>query len=254
VPAVQDRTEMAFLHDICSNPADDSVRLIYADWLDDRGLPGDAKRARFIRVQIGIAKMCQVPAAPLTDFRLLGRHQRLISAVDEGDYEFLVPDWTGTSPEDWSCYADGSQIIVACGYSSTHYPFTLHWRRGFVEAISLSLVDFQKDNLAATIFASHPVQHVTLMGREPMCHAAVNPWLFATTSGPPGESLWAWGLYLLSGLSAVERAYHLPSSLFYRLEGYVDKLLGLCFYRTQKQAQDALAQACVLWALNEVAA
>jgi hypothetical protein len=52
----------------------------------------------------------------------------------------------------------------------------------------------------------------------------------------------------------VERAYHLPSSLFYRLEGYVDKLLGLCFYRTQKQAQDALAQACVLWALNEVAA
>jgi uncharacterized protein (TIGR02996 family) len=62
VPAVQHPTEMAFLHDICSNPADDSVRLINADWLDDRGLPGDAKQARFIRVQIEIARQYQVTA------------------------------------------------------------------------------------------------------------------------------------------------------------------------------------------------
>jgi uncharacterized protein (TIGR02996 family) len=230
----QNPTELAFLHDICHYPADDAVRLIYADWLDDRDLPGDRERAEFIRVQCELARLCQEPVAPWTDFRLLECRRSLTSAVDHGDYEFLVPDWTGTPPGDWSWYVvDGSQLVVA----STYYPFTLHWRRGFVEAISVSLVDFQTH--AARLFASHPVQHVTLTDRQPAPHAVLD--------GVPGESLWAWGLYPLSGLIAVELAYHLPGCLYDALEGYVDNLFGWRFYRTQAEAQDALAQACVRW-------
>jgi uncharacterized protein (TIGR02996 family) len=41
--------DQAFLEDICANPADDDLRLIYADWLEDNG---DPERARFIREQI----------------------------------------------------------------------------------------------------------------------------------------------------------------------------------------------------------
>jgi uncharacterized protein (TIGR02996 family) len=43
--------EEAFLPDICANPDDITPRLMYADWLDDRGGKGDAARAEFIRLQ-----------------------------------------------------------------------------------------------------------------------------------------------------------------------------------------------------------
>src|SRR5690242_1443256 len=42
--------EEAFLRAICENPDDDLPRLVYADWLDERGDP----RGEFIRVQIGL--------------------------------------------------------------------------------------------------------------------------------------------------------------------------------------------------------
>jgi uncharacterized protein (TIGR02996 family) len=40
-----------FLREICENPEDDTVRLIYADWLDENG---DPDRAEFIRLQIAM--------------------------------------------------------------------------------------------------------------------------------------------------------------------------------------------------------
>lgn len=43
--------EEGFLHDICANPTDATPRLVYADWLDERGGKGDVERAEFIRVQ-----------------------------------------------------------------------------------------------------------------------------------------------------------------------------------------------------------
>lgn len=41
-----------FLHAICTNPEDDTVRLVYADWLDENG---DPERAEFIRLQVAQA-------------------------------------------------------------------------------------------------------------------------------------------------------------------------------------------------------
>jgi uncharacterized protein (TIGR02996 family) len=41
--------EAAFLRAICATPADDAPRLAFADWLDDRGQPGDDARAGLIR-------------------------------------------------------------------------------------------------------------------------------------------------------------------------------------------------------------
>jgi uncharacterized protein (TIGR02996 family) len=50
-----------FLRAIISNPADDGPRLVYADWLDERGQP---ERAEFIRLQIELMKAhkCKAPA------------------------------------------------------------------------------------------------------------------------------------------------------------------------------------------------
>jgi uncharacterized protein (TIGR02996 family) len=47
----------AFLRDICEHPDDDTPRLIYADWLDERGAPKDRERAEFIRVQCRLETM-----------------------------------------------------------------------------------------------------------------------------------------------------------------------------------------------------
>lgn len=48
--------ERAFLDAVCADPEALAVRLVYADWLDERRAPGDAERAEFIRVQIELAK------------------------------------------------------------------------------------------------------------------------------------------------------------------------------------------------------
>jgi uncharacterized protein (TIGR02996 family) len=42
--------EQAFLHSLLANPSDDTTRLVYADWLDDRGDP----RGTFLRVEVAI--------------------------------------------------------------------------------------------------------------------------------------------------------------------------------------------------------
>jgi len=43
--------ELAFRRDICAAPKDDTVRLVYADWLDEHD---QAERAEFVRVQVEI--------------------------------------------------------------------------------------------------------------------------------------------------------------------------------------------------------
>jgi uncharacterized protein (TIGR02996 family) len=44
----------AFLQDVLEHPEDDTPRLVYADWLEEHGLP---ERAEFIRVQCELAKL-----------------------------------------------------------------------------------------------------------------------------------------------------------------------------------------------------
>ena len=44
--------DQAFLRAICENPNDDAPRLVYADWLEERGR---AERAEYIRIQIELA-------------------------------------------------------------------------------------------------------------------------------------------------------------------------------------------------------
>lgn len=45
--------EDAFSAAILAAPRDDLPRLVFADWLDERGGPGDAARAEFIRLTVG---------------------------------------------------------------------------------------------------------------------------------------------------------------------------------------------------------
>lgn len=48
--------QVAFLKAIRANPADDTARLVYADWLDERGQSVDVLHASLIRHQVAIAR------------------------------------------------------------------------------------------------------------------------------------------------------------------------------------------------------
>jgi uncharacterized protein (TIGR02996 family) len=69
-------TEAAFLQDIIEHP-DDAPRLVFADWLDERGGPDDADRAEFIRLQCELARLAEEgPGRPARE----AREQELLTA------------------------------------------------------------------------------------------------------------------------------------------------------------------------------
>jgi uncharacterized protein (TIGR02996 family) len=70
---MSDREAQGFLAAICANPDDDTARLVYADWLDERG---QTARAEFIRVQVERAAL---PAWDGRRARLLVRELALLS-------------------------------------------------------------------------------------------------------------------------------------------------------------------------------
>ncbi|MEK6236728.1 MAG: TIGR02996 domain-containing protein [Planctomycetales bacterium] len=82
--------EKAFLAEIVENPEDDDPRLVYADWLEERGEP----RAEFIRVQCEHAQMKSVAPTLLPEWN---RENRLLHANERRWMKELRPfliNWT----------------------------------------------------------------------------------------------------------------------------------------------------------------
>jgi uncharacterized protein (TIGR02996 family) len=82
----------AFLQAIIESPDDDSLRLIYADWLEDHGQP---ERAAFIRVQCELARDALRPDSRRED---LEARERALLERHEGEWlgpvRGLVKRWT----------------------------------------------------------------------------------------------------------------------------------------------------------------
>ena len=100
------RYDAGFLEAICENPDDDVPRLVYADWLEERGDP----RGEFIRLQCILASM---PDNDERRWSLLAREKQLLWLHGK--------NWAGPLRRQVRQYA---------------------FRRGFVEAITLGAADF----------------------------------------------------------------------------------------------------------------
>lgn len=161
----------AFLRAILDRPDDDAPRLVYADWLDDRG---DADRAELIRVQCEIAKPepCRIPdrcvygpnPRPEREGELIwfcgslecakravfrDRSATLFDRLGLADARavaFGLPKW---------CYVS-DDIGSVCG----PWRASAALRRGFVHAVTISWPDC-RDHLDA-ILAAQPVRTVRL--------------------------------------------------------------------------------------------
>jgi uncharacterized protein (TIGR02996 family) len=66
--------EDGFLQKLRDNPADDTTRLVYADWLDERGDPVSGAKAEFLRLTVRLLE-------PNRDAREEGQLQELATAL-----------------------------------------------------------------------------------------------------------------------------------------------------------------------------
>jgi uncharacterized protein (TIGR02996 family) len=137
----------ALLHAIRADPDDETVRLVYADWLEEHGNP----RSEFIRVQCELARLFD--PVPRLDRPRDSEHARIGSeedqlsnqelylALKERERQLLTalePAWVGPL---WSLFEDWT----------TRRSF----RRGFVESVRLSPREFTTH--APTLFEWCPL-------------------------------------------------------------------------------------------------
>lgn len=124
-----------FMEAICANHEDDSVRLIYADWLDEHG---DADRAEFIRLQVCIARGGNGDEK-YTEMRL--RSGDLLTKNFGLRWAMPILDLLG-----WS---NSGARVGSWG-----------WRRGFIESVTLTAKEWflRHDELTSLT----PIREVTL--------------------------------------------------------------------------------------------
>jgi uncharacterized protein (TIGR02996 family) len=120
--------EDAFLADIVEHPGDDAPRLIYADWLEERGDPASLARAEFIRVQCALAGLADDDPRR---WPLEWREQELLRAYGDA----------------W-----GGPMVGLAG--------AWEFRRGFVEGVALRPQQFLER--AERLFRVAPVRRLQL--------------------------------------------------------------------------------------------
>ena len=165
--------EKALLAAVCADPEDDTVRLAYADWLDERGDPASTDRAAFIRVQIEAAR----ELTTLTGFARVDEEEgQLWDEADRRRYGYSPPtvrvgrrkpqpvpptawdrgqelqdryeeQWLGPFLVWLRRYSDSSMEGVYVGF-----------RRGFLHRFTMTVEGFRKH--AKNVFASAPVREL----------------------------------------------------------------------------------------------
>ncbi len=138
--------ETALLKAICDDPDDDGVRLVYADWLVERGAPGDDDRAEFIRVQCALAN----PGTPASTRKsLLEREEHLLEQHREA--------WEKPLRE------LGAEEIT--------------FQRGFPQGVTIESASFLRN--AEALFARAPIRalHARLLVPKDLAALAASPHL-----------------------------------------------------------------------------
>lgn len=159
-------TDADFLAAILSEPADTPRRLIYADFLEERGQPGDGERAEFIRVQCELSK-----AAPCTCF-MYGCDELYGDSETQGcephkkrnRLHRRERELRESEPNHKTWIADIERIageaVADADYSGERF-WTPRWyirfRRGFVSHLTLTAADWLQH---ADDLAWHPSQEM----------------------------------------------------------------------------------------------
>jgi uncharacterized protein (TIGR02996 family) len=136
-----EKARQEFLQDICQNPGDPTLRLVYADWLEDRGAPADLARAEFIRVQIALETKKTHTGRPVDE-----KLHRALMARERELFREHGAKWV--QPFD--------------GLGATNIQF----RGGLPHHVDISLDRFLNRENADKLFALGPVQSVRITGSD----------------------------------------------------------------------------------------
>jgi len=130
-------TEKALVEAILASPDDDAPRIVYADWLTERGDP----RGEFITVQLALAKR-PTDALRAREAELLKKHKKAWVGRFGGtkvEYGSTERTWTKTNPTKWE------------------------FVRGFVDWCSMKSVDFARN--APALLEAEPLRRAHLTDR-----------------------------------------------------------------------------------------
>jgi uncharacterized protein (TIGR02996 family) len=211
------------LQAILSEPGDDSVRLVAADWLDEHGQPG---RAEFIRLQVALARRpnddacraaCRPPHFSGCPERRLLQRERELWRHHGCDWEADVRDALRTGRR---LNADPLGQALRC-----------EWRRGFVWRVAWNCADFFRH--AGVLFRCQPVEAVTLSDCEP-----------DTTTNRPR---WTW----LPDEQWRRRQAAPPWCLPWRLYDLIAELRDKNVAETPDDCRRWLSRACVAFGRDE---
>ena len=244
----------SFIRAICENPYDDTPRLIFADWLEERG--NDPERAAFIRGQIELESLPE--PAELT-VGVYGPKQGSVDwnrvvctacrELDEGECRYhqvkrtvddlwwsFYPHTTPCRIPDWMClFPEYSTEIFnqhhkkctrACLPLGNPLGLPFTWTRGFAGSVDCWLEAWMQYGHEAVQRA--PVTEVRVVNKQPIWSTG---------------SLCSWHF---RGVQQVSHEYfEIPCDL---KEYWPSKFIDIPIYYEGDDAFDGLSQACVNYA------
>jgi uncharacterized protein (TIGR02996 family) len=151
--------QAAFIRAICTDPADDTARLVYADWLDEHDQPA---RAEFIRVGVELER-CHGVSTGFKATSLADRSAELLATHER--------EWRGWVLHCKRCGGRGKSLDPRYNFFPTDDPcpqckgigshVASTWTRGFVSGIACTLETFETAAKAG-LFRMQPVTSARL--------------------------------------------------------------------------------------------
>ncbi len=206
------------LQAILDDPADDTGRLVYADWLEEQGEVG---RAELVRVQVEMAGHLQQYSFPVDRVSFLRRRERELLSVHRSTWLEPIVRLFGHN-----CPLEASDTIG----------WAVEFRHGFVAEVCLSQAAWLEHGPA--LVQACPLEKVTLSDKRPLHY-----------SDQDGR----WGWYGHTPHVLVEEISHfwLPGALFALLPGGLrSRSPHGRRYPSAEAALAALSDACLVWARN----
>jgi uncharacterized protein (TIGR02996 family) len=226
--------EAAFFQAIREVLDDDGPRLIFADWLEERGDERAAQWAELIRVQIELEQVCrEIEEFQKADISCLDGQR---AAVDRRFDALRVRNakLLGSAIDDL--------VPASLNRSCT-------FCRGFVEQVRCPLDAWLHDG--PSLVARHPVRRVWISDKRPVQAyempevPIVNDWA-ELPSAVDAESFWAFALMDTSD----------PIPFHARLHTCFDPWREILrsHHATEQEAIEALSAVCLMWAAHASAA